>query len=160
MPTTKDSTALPPEIQRRLEAGGLRRTLLTRVVVGVFLDPSRVDLSHPQVLSLLEARGLSVDRVTLYRLLDRLAACGVLQRRSDTQTRIWRYRLASTVTGGDPLFECDGCHRQYPLADTVGGAEAWAGLFSELARTGHRQLSIHGTCPSCADGAELLHSQQ
>jgi Fur family ferric uptake transcriptional regulator len=160
MPTTKDVTALPPDIQSRLEAAGLRRTLLTRAVLGIFLDPARVDLSHPQVLSLLVVRGMSVDRVTLYRLLDRLAACGVLQRRSDAHTRIWRYRLASTEAVVDPIFECDGCHRQYSLADTIGGTEAWSCLFSELARTGHRRLSLHGTCPSCVDGAEASFAGQ
>ncbi len=162
MSTTKDTAVFPPEIQSRLEAGGLRRTLLTRAVVGVFLDPARVDLSHPQVLAMLTTRGLVVDRVTLYRLLDRLAACGVLQRRSDLQTRIWRYRLAPLeVEATEPLFECEGCHRQYPLVDQVGGGgDAWAGLFSELTRTGHRHLSIHGTCPSCADGSAPPSSPQ
>jgi Fur family ferric uptake transcriptional regulator len=34
---------------------------------------------------------LDINRVTLYRLLDRLAACGVLQRHADDGARTWRF---------------------------------------------------------------------
>jgi Fur family transcriptional regulator, ferric uptake regulator len=153
MNQSQASNALPQVIQARLEAAGMRRTLLTRAVLGIFLTQSEVDLSHSQAMSLLQARGLTTDRVTLYRLLDRLAACGVLTRRSNADARVWRYRLAplSDVPQG-PLFECHGCQRRYPLVGPEPTLAAnLGGLFSELTKMGHRDLSIHGTCPSCAD---------
>jgi Fur family transcriptional regulator, ferric uptake regulator len=155
MSSLTNSPAFPPELQSRLEAGGLRRTLLTRAVLGVFLEPTSVDLNHPQVLALVMARGLAVDRVTLYRLLDRLVACNVLQRRSDPHTRVWRYRLAPLDAQTAPIFECDGCLRQYPLAETIGtAAVTLAGLFGELARTGYQPFSVRGTCPTCSSGSQ------
>ena len=130
---TKEPVAVPPHIQTRLEAAGLRRTLATRAVLGLFLAQPQGGLSHAQVQNALTARGLDVNRVTLYRLLDRLAACGLLTRQSDDVARTWRYRLAdaallSAVEGGAsgmqaaageaaqaqgagvvPRFECDAC---------------------------------------------------
>jgi Fur family ferric uptake transcriptional regulator len=153
MSLRKEPVSLPQEVQARLEAAGMRRTLLTRAVLGIFVSQSKGDLSHSQAMSLLQARGLNTDRVTLYRLLDRLAACGVLLRRSDPDARVWRYRLAP-LEGEDvgPLFECDGCQRRFPLPGSQLSLKSdLSGLFLELTKMGHRDLSIHGTCPTCAD---------
>ena len=151
----KDSPGVPPEIQTRLEAAGLRRTLATRAVLGLFLAHPQGSLSHAQALASLQARGLDINRVTLYRLLDRLAACGVLQRHADDDARTWRYGL---VASGDealaPRFECDACHRQFRLTEASEPTQAVArDLFRTLARLGHQgqrvDLSIHGTCAGC-----------
>ncbi len=151
----KDSPGVPPEIQTRLEAAGLRRTLATRAVLGLFLAHPQGSLSHAQALASLQARGLDINRVTLYRLLDRLAACGVLQRHADDDARTWRYGLAAS---GDealaPRFECDACHRQFRLTEASEPTQAVArDLFRTLARLGHQgqrvDLSIHGTCAGC-----------
>lgn len=151
----KDSPGVPPEIQTRLEAAGLRRTLATRAVLGLFLAHPQGSLSHAQALASLQARGLDINRVTLYRLLDRLAACGVLQRHADDDARTWRYGLAAS---GDealaPRFECDACHRQFRLTEASEPTQAVAReLFRTLARLGHQgqrvDLSIHGTCAGC-----------
>ncbi len=151
----KDSPGVPPEIQTRLEAAGLRRTLATRAVLGLFLAHPQGSLSHAQALASLQARGLDINRVTLYRLLDRLAACGVLQRHADDDARTWRYGLAAS---GDealaPRFECDACHRQFRLTEASEPTQAVArDLFRTLASLGHQgqrvDLSIHGTCAGC-----------
>ena len=86
----KETAAVPPEIQTRLEAAGLRRTLATRAVLGLFLANPQGTLSHAQALASLQTRGLEINRVTLYRLLDRLATCGVLA----APCRRWRPHLA------------------------------------------------------------------
>ncbi len=150
-----ETPAVPPEIQTRLEAAGLRRTLATRAVLGLFLANPQGTLSHAQALASLTARGLDINRVTLYRLLDRLAACGVLQRHADDGARTWRFGLAAT--DGDaqaPRFECDACHRQFRLTEASAPTQAVAtDLFRTLAKLGHHgqrvDLSIHGTCASC-----------
>ncbi len=151
----KDSPGVPPEIQTRLEAAGLRRTLATRAVLGLFLAHPQGSLSHAQALASLQARGLDINRVTLYRLLDRLAACGVLQRHADDDARTWRYGLAASGEEAlAPRFECDACHRQFRLTEASEPTQAVArDLFRTLARLGHQgqrvDLSIHGTCAGC-----------
>jgi Fur family ferric uptake transcriptional regulator len=158
--TPKETVTVPPEIQTRLEAAGLRRTLATRAVLGLFLTRRGSGLTHAQAMTALTARGMDLNRVTLYRLLDRLAACGVLRREADDQ-RNWRFSLAPLEAGGggtdgsSPRFECDACHRQFPLLNASESTQEVAqGLFRALARMGHHgerlELSIHGTCATCA----------
>jgi Fur family ferric uptake transcriptional regulator len=150
----KESALVPAEIQARLERAGLRRTLATRAVLGVFLASPQGTLSHAQALASLTARGLDINRVTLYRLLDRLAACGVLQRHANDDARTWRYGLADTDEGLAPRFECDACHRQFRLVEGSAPTQAVASdLLRTLAGLGHQGLrvdvAIHGTCASC-----------
>ena len=150
----KESVMVPAEIQARLERAGLRRTLATRAVLGLFLANPQGTLSHAQALASLTARGLDINRVTLYRLLDRLAACGVLQRHANDDARTWRYGLADTDEGLAPRFECDACHRQFRLIEGSAPTQAVASdLLRTLAGLGHQGLrvdvAIHGTCASC-----------
>jgi len=157
----KEAVSVPTEIQSRLEAAGLRRTLATRAVLGLFLTNPQAALNHAQALASLTARGLDINRVTLYRLLERLAACGVLQRQTDVDARTWRFRLADLDDdqGAAPRFECDACHRQFRLTEASEPTQALAhDLFSALARQGHQgarvDLSVHGTCVGCKTSAE------
>lgn len=153
---------VPPEIQSRMEAAGLRRTLATRAVLGLFLARPAGGLTHAQALALLTARGLDINRVTLYRLLDRLAGCGVLLRQAD-DARTWRFSLASPASraleeGALPRFECDACHRHFELTDAGESTRvATHDLLAALARLGHHgervDVSIHGTCSGCAEPA-------
>lgn len=145
-----------------MEAAGLRRTLATRAVLGLFLARPAGGLTHAQALASLTARGLEINRVTLYRLLDRLAGCGVLQRQAD-DARTWRFSWAPPVPeveeeGALPRFECDACHRQFRLTDASEPTRAVTqDLFAALARLGHQgdrvDVSIHGTCAACAESA-------
>ncbi len=157
-------SGVPPELQTRLEAAGLRRTLATRAVLGLFLARRGASLTHAQALAALTARGLHLNRVTLYRLLDRLAACGVLQRHAD-EHRTWRFRLAELGEppfeddGAVPRFECEVCHQRVRLTEAGEAARAIArDLLPALARLGHRgrrvEVSIHGTCAACAAPGE------
>lgn len=153
---SRDAVVVPPDIQTRLEAAGLRRTLATRAVLGLFLADPQSTLSHAQAQASLATRGLEINRVTLYRLLDRLAACGVLERQTDADARTWRFRLADAEkSGAAPRFECDACHRQFRLTAASEPTQAVAqDLLRTLARMGHQgqrvDLSIHGTCADCA----------
>jgi Fur family ferric uptake transcriptional regulator len=161
--STAALAGVPPAIQSRLEAAGLRRTLATRAVLGLFLALPPGGLTHAQAQGALTARGLDINRVTLYRLLDRLAACGVLQRHTDGQARTWRFSLAPIETDREgqgvlPRFECDACHRQFQLSGAGESTRAAArDLVRALARLGHRgqrvDVSIHGTCANCVESA-------
>lgn len=169
MPTRsaiKDVASVPSYIQTRLEAAGLRRTLATRAVLGLFLAQPKGGLTHAQAMNALTARGLDINRVTLYRLLDRLAVCGVLQRHTDDEERTWRFSLApehgagsrAAPADGLPRFECDDCHRQFAVD---GGAAPIRALARHLQRLlaplGHRgervDVAVHGICAACAEAA-------
>ena len=151
-------SGVPAVIQTRLEAAGLRRTLATRAVLGLFLVHRGGGLTHAQALNALTARGLDVNRVTLYRLLDRLAACGVLQRHTDDQARTWRFSLAPLEAGDHDAdaryrFECGACHREMPLADGAGASAR--DLLKACAGMGHRteHVAVRGTCSDCLERA-------
>mgnify|MGYP003383500384 CR=1 FL=1 len=165
-PKPKPTAALPLHIQTRLAEGGLRRTLATRAVVGLFVASAQRSLNHAQAFGLLTARGLDINRVTLYRLLERLSACGVLSRYSDDTARTWRFRLAdsdaSETDSGVPSFECDSCHRQIRLTNAMAPAQAAATqLYKVLAELGHQgmrmDMAIHGTCASCSTQRDGAH---
>ncbi|QHE87303.1 Fur family transcriptional regulator [Hydrogenophaga sp. BPS33] len=168
MPTRsiQDAATVPSYIQTRLEAAGLRRTLATRAVLGLFLAQPPGGLTHAQAMNALTARGLDINRVTLYRLLDRLAVCGVLQRQTDDEERTWRFSLApeqgvgsrAAKAAGLLPFECDACHRQFELP---GAGEPLRALARDLqrlaAQLGHRServdVAVHGTCADCTEAA-------
>ena len=149
---------MPPWIQVRLAEAGLRRTLATRAVVGLFVASPQRGLNHAQAHGLLTARGLKINRVTLYRLLERLSACGVLSRYSDDIERTWFFRLANFdrdgSNNGAPSFECDACHQQFRLANVSAPTQAAVfQLYRALAELGHQgvrmDIEIHGTCAGC-----------
>lgn len=135
MPSPADTPSpLTPEVLERLHAAGLRLTVATRAVLGVLAAAPNSSPCHFEVLAQLKARGVAINRVTLYRLLDRLAACGLLLRHPDPNERRWRFTWAGATptsastplplaaaaptaqTALQPHFECDSCHQLLPLA--------------------------------------------
>lgn len=158
-----DADAVPDHLQARLDAAGLRRTLATRAVLGVFLARSGQGLTHAQVLQALRQRGHEPNRVTLYRLLDRLAACAVLARHSDDRGT-WRYRLQGATEDARPRgalallprFECRRCGQDRALGELPSAGQAWLrGLQRALARQGEAvervELALLGVCARCAE---------
>lgn len=156
--------ATEAELDAWLMRAGLRRTRATRAVLQLFLADSSWAATHGDVEVAVHAQGLDVNRVTLYRLLDRLAATGLLVRHADDVARTWRYALAPELfdgLAGDaggvvPRFECDACHRQFRLTEASPPTQAVADqLLRTLADLGHHgqrvDLSIHGTCNVCVD---------
>lgn len=155
-----DADAVPEHLQARLSAAGLRRTLATRAVLGVFLARPGQGLSHAQVLQALRQRGHAPNRVTLYRLLDRLAACQVLARHSD-ERRTWRFTLQGPGQAARPAvlaprFECRRCGQAQALAELPAAGRGWLRQLQRvLAQQGalvdRVDLALHGVCPPCAD---------
>lgn len=157
-----DADTVPDHLQARLEAAGLRRTLATRAALGVFLARPGQGLTHAQVLQALRQRGHEPNRVTLYRLLDRLAACAVLARHSDDRGT-WRYTLQgaghaarSQPNGWRPRFECRRCGQDRALDEASAAGKA---LLRDLQRTLARQgdvverveVALRGVCAPCAE---------
>jgi Fur family transcriptional regulator, ferric uptake regulator len=150
------SCDLAERTQALLVQAGLRRTRATVSVVTLFLQDPAWSPTHADIDQALEGMGVQVNRVTLYRLLERLAQAGLLERHPDADARGWRFFLADPATGSaTPRFECDACHRQFRVtAASRATRAATERLLRTLATLGHQgarvDLSIHGTCAGCA----------
>lgn len=163
-----DSTADP--IEALLAAHGLRRTSAARRVLGWLLAHPDTSYTHAQLQAALTSdsdllQGVALDRVTLYRLIDRLTQVGLLLCRVDAN-RVRRYQAMPSSVHAIPHFECQSCHRDSPLAGVFSGAlQSNANDLERAAQTalealkalGYQGLSmdfaVRGVCADCATGA-------
>lgn len=157
LPETTDPLSISSRVDAGLERAGLRRTRAARAVLALFMADGGLALTHGDVEQALAQSEVPVNRVTLYRLLDRLVSTGLLTRHADDGARTWRHALAQASEPGlVPRFECDACHRQFHLAEASPPTQAVAEqLLQTLASLGHQgqrvDLSIHGTCSVCVE---------
>ena len=148
-------------IDRLLSAHGLRRTAAARQVLGWLRLHPDTGYTHAQLqLAMQGDEGVPLDRVTLYRLVDRLTQAGLLLCRVDAN-RVRRYQAMPTSVHATPHFECQSCHRDSPLA---GALQAHAQDLEKAAQTaiealkalGYTGLStdfaVRGVCADCATG--------
>jgi Fur family ferric uptake transcriptional regulator len=156
-------------IDALLSAHGLRRTSAARRVLGWLLAHPDTSYTHAQLqLALSDERDMNavevdgevtaLDRVTLYRLIDRLTQVGLLLCRVDSQ-RVRRYQAMPPSVQTMPHFECQSCHKDRPLA---GALQASAMDLERAAQTalqalqalGYQGMSldfaVRGVCADCA----------
>ena len=158
----------PTALGQRLHQAGLRST---RAVLGVaeLFDGAAAGWAptHAEVADQLAQSGAPMNAVTLYRLLDRLVAAGLLARHTAPSERAWRFRWLGMGMGIDerastaavPHFECDACHTHFLLQDADAPTQAVAdALRRTLAEYGHQaarvDLAVHGTCAGCRGDAQ------
>jgi Fur family transcriptional regulator, ferric uptake regulator len=161
----KPSHSSPDPIDTLLSAHGLRRTSAARRVLGWLLAHPDTSYTHAQLQAALtddsfDAPGVALDRVTLYRLIDRLTQVGLLLCRVDAN-RVRRYQAMPSSVHAMPHFECQSCHRDSPLA---GALKANATDLERAAQTalealkalGYQDVSmdfaVRGVCVDCATG--------
>jgi Fur family transcriptional regulator, ferric uptake regulator len=159
-------TAGVDPIDALLSAHGLRRTAAARLVLGWLLSHPDTSYTHSQLQAALSGEGPSaLDRVTLYRLIDRLTQVGLLLCRVDVN-RVRRYQAMPASVHAIPHFECQSCHRDSPLSGAFAGAlQANANDLERAAQTalealkalGYQGLSmdfaVRGVCADCATDA-------
>lgn len=133
---------------------GMRSTRASQAVLALFAARPDAVFSEGDVERHLQAQGLAVNRVTVYRLLNKLHAAGRLQRSVDAD-RIARY-MPSLPEGAAqlPRFECDGCHQQFRLTGQQARLQtALRALRQELQAAGHEELrldlAVRGRCAGC-----------
>jgi Fur family ferric uptake transcriptional regulator len=162
--TTSPSLTTDP-INDLLTAHGLRRTSAARLVLGWLLAHPDTTYTHAQLQAALasgdDGDAGKLDRVTLYRLIDRLTQVGLLLCRVDAN-RTRRYQAMPAGVHAIPHFECQSCHRDSPLA---GALQANANDLERAAQTalealrvlGYKGMSmdfaVRGVCADCATGA-------
>ena len=155
-------------IDALLSAHGLRRTSAARRVLGWLLAHPDTSYTHAQLQTALAsesdpAGGVMLDRVTLYRLIDRLTQVGLLLCRVDVQ-RARRYQAMPTSVHAIPHFECQSCHRDSPLSDALKAnahdleraAQMALQALKALGYQGMRMdVAVRGVCADCATGSSL-----
>lgn len=169
MPAPPSSTPVDP-INVLLSAHGLRRTGAARRVLGWLLAHPDTSYTHAQLQSALQndpvttgqgEAGTALDRVTLYRLIDRLTQVGLLLCRVDVN-RVRRYQAMPASVHALPHFECQSCHRDQPLQGALQGNAldlevAAQSALQALKALGYQGLSldlaVRGVCADCATAA-------
>ena len=163
------ASALPPAapvlkgddpIDALLSAHGLRRTVAARRVLGWLLAHPDTSYTHAQQQDALAGSSAEpLDRVTLYRLIDRLTQVGLLLCRVDSQ-RVRRYQAMPASVHATPHFECQSCHRDSPLAGALRASDlekAAETAIEALRALGyqdmHLDFAVRGVCADCATGA-------
>ncbi len=151
--------AWPDPIDALLAAHALRRTAAARRVLGWLLAHPDTSYTHAQLQMALEHDGgEALDRVTLYRLVDRLTQAGLLLCRVDSQ-RLRRYQAMPASVHAIPHFECQTCHRDRPLEQTLRSGAADLGKAAQTALQSLRalgyqdvqlDLALRGVCADCA----------
>ena len=159
MASTTARTPPTDPIDALLSAHGLRRTGVARLVLGWLLAHPDTSYTHAQLqVALANDQAAVLDRVTLYRLIDRLTQVGLLLCRVDSQ-RVRRYQAMPASVHAIPHFECQSCHRDSPLSgalkantdDLERAAQTALDALQALGYQGLRMdLAVHGVCLDCA----------
>lgn len=146
-------------IDALLSAHGLRKTPTGRLVLGWFLANPETSYTHAQLLQALTSDvAVALDRVTLYRLIDRFAQVGLLLCRVDVH-RVRRYQAMPASVHAIPHFECQSCHRDSPLAGALQASardleRAAQNALESLKALGYQGYSmdfaVRGVCADCA----------
>jgi Fur family ferric uptake transcriptional regulator len=118
-------------------------------------------LSAADAEAALARLGVVVNRVTVFRALDRLAQAGLLQRRVDDD-RVTRYQWCSEsaptqqVPGPEKEgwvmhFRCQQCQQRVAVDSAAPGiGQALQGLSRSLLAVGQlQQLELQGCCTAC-----------
>ena len=137
--TPQTATNTDP-INKLLTAHGLRRTSAARLVLGWLLAHPDTSYTHAQLQTSLADDSGELDRVTLYRLIDRLTQVGLLLCRVDA-SRTRRYQAMPAEIHAIPHFECQSCHRDSPLS---GALKANANDLERAAQTALEALKALG----------------
>ena len=150
-------------IDALLSAHSLRRTTAARTVLGWLLAHPDTSYTHAQLQVALagDSDEATLDRVTLYRLIDRLTQAGLLLCRVDSQ-RNRRYQAMPPAVHAIPHFECQSCHRDSPLAgalkanadDLTRAAEMALAALKALGYQGmSMDFAVRGLCVDCVTSA-------
>jgi Fur family transcriptional regulator, ferric uptake regulator len=142
-----------------LRAQGLRVTRSTRELITVLRAQPDLALSHAELHA--HARLADVDRVTLYRMLDRLHSAGLAERHvsDDGLARFrWKSQAApskSPQTSADTSawFDCTQCHSSQRIEEDERVVEAVKALRKTIKTISASQvaasLRLSGVCKKC-----------
>lgn len=136
---------------------GMRATRAVQALLSLLPAQPEGGWTEALVEIALQKQGVGVNRVTVYRALDRLAQAGLLLRTVDAQ-RVTRYWVSETSAPTPSAhMECKACHQPMPLDANVAAVQAaLLALQQAVAQsTGVSRSSLDVTvqaqCTNCAD---------
>lgn len=135
---------------------GARMTTARVQVLKVLLNAGRA-LTHNEVEDKL-GRNHSIDRVTVYRVLDWLTESGLAHKITDSD-RVWRFNAAGERHGGEHAhFTCTCCARTICLDEAPA---AKAPKLPAGYRSHQVEVTVRGLCDDCtpANHNPAVHSR-
>ena len=139
-PQRLQSWSLPP---------GMRATRATRALAAVYQARPDAALSEPEVETALAQAGVAVNKVTVYRMLQRLGSKGII-RRLGLHERSAYFTLLIPGTHKDYLI-CTECNHIEPIQAPcpVHALEREIAEKSGYQKLYH-ELEFFGICPNCS----------
>ena len=139
---------------------GMRATKAVQAMLALLPAQPVGGWTEARVEAALHDHGVQVNRVTVYRALDRLVQAGVLQRTVDV-TRITRYLVVAPAQAAQPApqLECRACHQHFKLGEGSAAVQsALQALRQALAQSAGianptLDINVQGECAQCADPA-------
>lgn len=144
---TKTTPALAGSIASTLITAHGGRVTRTRVAVLATLQAEGQPMSHDDLAAALVEQGEHHDRVTLYRALDWLVEQGIAHRVAGGD-RVWRFAVARPEAHQHAHFHCGRCGQVLCLENLL---PSFAIALPAGYRMDRAELTLHGTCPGCAD---------
>lgn len=147
MPSEPPATAAAPTATDQIRAAGVKVTP-GRVRVFEVLQAARQPLCHAEIEARLGAADRTPpDRVTLYRVLDSLVACGLALKAVDTRG-VFRFSAAGMQHrhAGHVHFRCTDCGGVFCLKAPPPAPPKLPRGF----RLAEVELDVRGTCADCA----------
>jgi Fur family ferric uptake transcriptional regulator len=141
----KGRTATPDVAEALIRRTGDRVTAARVQILAVLLNAGSA-LTHSEVEARL-GKVASIDRVTVYRVLDWLTQVGLAHRITEAD-RIWRFIvLPEGRSAGSAHFTCTCCSHTISLPGRI---SARSPRLPAGYRVQQRELSIRGLCSGCA----------
>jgi Fur family transcriptional regulator, ferric uptake regulator len=122
-----------------------------RIAVLNTLIATPTALTHLEIAAATQAAGSTLDRVTLYRVLDWLVDKGLAHKIAG-EDRVWRFNALTPDSRGSHAshehahFHCTQCGRLYCLDDLH---PVFAFALPTGFRCDHAELNLRGRCPNC-----------
>ena len=131
----------------------MRATRATRALVALLRSQAASRLSAAEVEAALARLGVAVNRVTVFRALDRLTQAGLLQRRVEDD-RITRFQWRSDAGRAQASAAPAPVAQRMPVGSAAPAMQASAQTLAaalEQAAVGQLQaVQLHGLCTPCS----------
>lgn len=138
---------------------GMRATRAVQALLSLLPMQPPAGWTEALVEVALHDQGIPVNRVTVYRALDRLTQAGLLQRTVNAQRITHYFVVDATVPTASAHLECTACHQHITLDPGAGAVQAALHALREalVQSTGvHKPMldvAVQGECAQCAGDA-------
>lgn len=139
---------------------GMRATRAVQALLSLLPMQPPAGWTEALVEVALHDQGIPVNRVTVYRALDRLTQAGLLQRTVNAQRITHYFVVDATAPTASAHLECTACHQHITLDPGAGAVQAALHALREalVQSTGvHKPMldvAVQGECAQCAGDAK------